>query len=499
MSVHQVEPKPTWASQVIKRDEVTRYLQDGRDFIDDAALEGQLASVRPDAQRVRDILQKSLAVESLTTEETATLLNVADQSLWEEMYDVAAQVKRKVYDNRVVTFAPIYCSDLCVNNCLYCGFRAGNSGMKRRCLTMEEIAREAEVLAGQIGHKRLILVFGEHPRTDARYIAEAMRTVYAVEVPTRTGSSTGIRRLNINAAPMSIDDLRLLQEVGMGTFQVFQETYHHDTYAKLHPHGTVKSDYAWRITCMHRAMESGVDDVGIGALFGLYDWRFEVMGLVAHARELEARFGIGPHTISFPRLTPALDTPFVQETRYRVSDEEFKRLVCVLRLSVPYTGMIITVRERPEVIRECIPMCTQRDASTRIGVGAYQDKYEQQEADRQQFTLGDTTSLDSVIRELAEMGYITSFCTAGYRCGRTGNHIMDLLRSGKEGCFCKLNAILTFREWLDDFASPETAKAGERIIQKEIEEARDKVPEKLFRQLMAYYERTSSGEKDLYF
>ncbi len=489
----------TWTDRVIRRDEVTPYLTGGRDFIDDAALERQLAGAAgPDAERVRDILQKSLAIQSLTTAEAATLLNVTDPSLWEEMRDTAARVKTKVYDNRVVTFAPLYCSDLCVNNCLYCGFRAGNGGIRRRCLTMAEVAREAEVLAGTIGHKRVIVVYGEHPRTGADYIAETMRAIYGVKVPTRSGVGQ-IRRLNVNAAPMSVADLALLKEAGLGTFQVFQETYHHETYARLHPNGTVKSDYQWRVTAMHRAMAAGIDDVGIGVLFGLHDWRFEVMGLVTHAQELEGRFGIGPHTVSFPRLTPALDTPYVQDTRCRVSDEDFQKIVCVLRLAVPYTGMIITARESPEIIRECIPMCTQRDASSRIGIGAYQDAYDNQEAERQQFTLGDTRSLDSVIRELADMGYITSFCTAGYRCGRTGDHIMGLLRSGKEGQFCKLNAVLTFREWLDDFATPETKAAGERIIRREIDEVRARFPEKTFRQLMAFYQRVGCGERDLYF
>ncbi len=487
-------------SQVIRPDEVIPFLgEDGRDFIDDEALERLLRESRaPEAAQVRDLLQKSLAIESLTPAEAAVLLNVTDEALWEEMYATAAQVKKKVYDNRVVTFAPLYCSDLCVNNCLYCGFRAGNGGIQRRCLTMAEVARETEVLAGRIGHKRLIIVFGEHPRSDAHYIAETMRTIYQVKVPGRRGPAQ-IRRINVNAAPMAIEDLKLLRDVGLGTFQVFQETYHHDTYARLHPANTVKSDYQWRVTCMHRAMAAGVDDVGIGALFGLYDWRFEVLGLVAHANELERSFGIGPHTISFPRLQDALDTPYVQETRFRVSDADFKKLVCVLRLAVPYTGMIITARERPEVIRECLPMVTQRDASSRIGIGAYQDAYDDQEAERQQFLLGDTRSLDEVIRELAELGYITSFCTAGYRCGRTGNHIMELLRSGKEGRFCKLNAVLTFREWLDDFASPETAAAGERIIRQEIEEIRAHFPERMFRQMIAYYERIGTGERDLCF
>ena len=247
------------------------------------------------------------------------------------------------------------------------------------------------------------------------------------------------------------------------------------------------------------AQEAGIDDVGIGALFGLYDWRFEVMGLLYHARELERALGIGPHTISFPRLEPAENTPFAQNTQHLVSDEDFEKAVVIIRLSVPYTGMIVTARENAAMRRRLIPLgCTQTDASSRIGVGAYQDEYKQQEGKRQQFLLGDTRSLDDLVRELAQMGYITSFCTAGYRCGRTGQCIMDLLRSGREGKFCKLNAVLTFREWLDDFASPETRAIGEVVLQKEIEEIRTKAP-KGFNAFMKNYERTARGERDLYF
>lgn len=250
---------------------------------------------------------------------------------------------------------------------------------------------------------------------------------------------------------------------------------------------------------MHRALEAGIDDVGIGVLFGLYDWRFEVMGLLYHARELEKRFGIGPHTVSFPRLEPAFNTPFVQRTEYRVSDDDFKKLIAVIRLAVPYTGMIITAREPKEIRQEMIKFgCTQTDASTKIGVGAYSDRYSQQEAERQQFLLGDTRSLDEVIREFAQMGYITSFCTAGYRCGRTGKCIMELLRKGKEAKYCKLNAILTFREWLDDFASSETKEVGEKLIAKEMDEVKKQIPS-VYPKLLEYYQRIENGERDLYF
>ena len=478
--------------------EVEKYMLGGRDFIDDAEIEQRIrAGVNPDKARIRDIIAKSEAVETLDPDEAAALLHVTDPELWEEMKQAAARIKQKVYDNRIVTFAPLYLSNVCINNCLYCGLRSENFSIRRRTLSQEEIRREVEVLAGEIGHKRLIVVFGEHPDSGVDYMAESMRTIYGVKKKARIGYGQ-IRRINVNAPPLPVDELRVLHEVGLGTYQVFQETYHHATYATVHPDETIKGDYAWRLYAMHRAMEAGIDDVGIGALFGLYDWRFEVMGLLYHARELERAFGIGPHTISFPRLEPAENTPFVQNLRYAVSDADMERIIVILRLSVPYTGMILTAREDPFMRRRLIPLgCTQTDASSRIGVGSYSDAYEQQEGDRQQFMLGDTRSLDEVVRELAEMGYITSFCTAGYRCGRTGQCIMDLLRSGKEGKFCKLNAVLTFREWLDDFASPETQAVGEKILRMELEQIREQNP-RGFPVFMKYYERTAAGERDLY-
>ena len=473
------------------------------DFIDDNLIHSQLAGqAGPDPRRVRDIIAKALCVETLLPEETACLLNVQDAGLWKEIFQAAARIKTKVYDNRVVTFAPLYCSNLCVNNCAYCGFRSENRAIKRRRLSFEEVRRETEVLAGRIGHKRLIAVCGEHPSSGTDYICGVLETIYSVKVPVRAGMGQ-IRRVNVNAAPMSVADMKSVKAAGIGTYQVFQETYHHETYARMHPAGTIKSDYAWRLYSLHRAMEAGIDDVAIGALFGLYDWRFEVMGMLAHARDLEQRFGIGPHTVSVPRLEPAANTPANLNSPHKVSDDDFKKLVAVLRLSIPYAGLIITCRERKELIHELIPMCTQRDASSRIGIGAYSDLYEEQEEERQQFVLGDTRSLDEVIRELAGMGYITSFCTAGYRCGRTGKNIMTLLKTGKEGCFCKLNAILTFQEWLLDFASPQTRAIGEAVIAKEIDEVRQRVPRdftpELFNTTMEYLARVKSGERDLAF
>jgi 2-iminoacetate synthase len=483
---------------MIKTEEITKYMAAG-DFIDEEAIEKALNENRhPDFKRIKEILQKSQAIETLNLDETAVLLNVQDEGLWGEIFQAAAIVKKKVYDNRIVTFAPLYCSNLCVNNCAYCGFKSDNL-IERKKLTADEIREEVKVLAGEIGHKRLVTVYGEHPDSDVHYIADTLKTIYSVKVKTKNGYGQ-IRRVNVNCAPLPIADLKILKRAGIGTYQVFQETYHRKTYQRLHPASTIKGNYHWRLYCMHRALEAGIDDVGIGVLFGLYDWRFEVMGLVSHARDLEKCFnGIGPHTVSIPRLEPAMNAPCVSETDYKVSDEDFKRLAAVIRLSIPYTGMILTARESPEIRRKVIPIgCTQTDASTRIGIGVYSKKYLNQEESQQQFLLGDTRSLDEVIAELARMGYITSFCTAGYRCGRTGDKIMELLRSGKEGEFCKLNAILTFREWLDDFASPKTKMAGEKIIEKEINEVKKRLP-LFYAQLIEYYRKIESGERDIYF
>lgn len=491
-----------WKDSVIKQDEIDRYLQNGKCFIDPDEIWKTLGeNDSPDKTRVREILQKSLDVQTLSPSETACLLNVTDKELLAEMEETAAAVKKKVYDNRIVTFAPLYASNLCVNNCAYCAFRSSNDTEVRRKLATDEIIRETEILAGDIGHKRLIVVFGEHPQSDADYIAHTLKSIYSVKTKTRNGADTGcIRRCNVNAAPMSIDRLKLLHETGIGTFQVFQETYYPETYHRVHPESTIKGDYLWRLYCMHRAMEAGIDDWGLGVLFGLYDWKFEVMGLLHHALDLERQFnGIGPHTISFPRLEPADNTPFTENSKYRVSDEDFRKLVTVIRLAVPYTGLIITARETEQLRRDIIPLgCTQTDASTRIGVGAYSEDYDTQQPNRQQFILGDTRSLDTLVRELAESGYITSFCTAGYRCGRTGKCIMQLLRKGEEGHFCKLNAILTFREWLDDFATEQTKAAGENVIRQEIEQVKQELPS-FYPKLVDYYKRIENGERDLYF
>ncbi|MCF7916791.1 MAG: [FeFe] hydrogenase H-cluster radical SAM maturase HydG [Candidatus Omnitrophica bacterium] len=488
----------SFISSRIKPKEIEKYLSDGNDFIDDQLIEATIKKAKPDAKKVGDILDKSLAIQTLTLEETATLLAVEDQKLLSLMQETAFKIKKKVYDNRIVTFAPLYLGNYCINDCLYCGFRKSNDKAVRRVLNLDEIKAEAKVLAGQIGHKRLIVVYGEHPNNDINYMTQSIKAIYSIKEKTKNGFGQ-IRRVNVNAPPLSIDELKKLNRVGIGTYQVFQETYHHQTYQKMHPKKTIKGNYDWRLYAMHRAFEAGIDDVGIGALFGLYDWKFEAMGLVAHAHELENKFGIGPHTISFPRLEPADNAPYTMNSKYKLSDSDFKKLITVIRLAVPYTGLIITARETAKMRRDSLQLgITQTDASTRIGIGGYSQATQTQSSNQQQFLLGDTRSLDEVIREFAQLGFITSFCTAGYRCGRTGKCIMDLLRSGEEGKFCKLNAVLTFQEWLDDFASRETKEAGQKVINQELNEIKEKNP-KIYDNFISFYDRIKAGERDLYF
>lgn len=493
-----------WIHKVIVKEEIDRYLINGKDFINDEDIFYRLRkNIHPDVKHIRDILQKSLSIKTLSPDETAALLNVTSSEIWEEIFQAALEVKKKVYDNRIVFFAPLYCSNLCVNNCAYCGFREANNLEIRRILTIDEIRRETKSVLNE-GHKRLILVFGEHERSDIDYMTAAVRGVYSVEEPAPvSGKPSSIRRVNINAAPMEIAKLKLLKEAGIGTYQVFQETYHKETYRSVHPVNTLKGDYRWRLYALHRAIDAGLDDVAIGALFGLYDWRFEVMGLLYHTLDLERQFGIGPHTISFPRMTPASGSPLSAHSPYGVSDSDFKKLVAVLRLSVPTAGMIVTAREKPEIKKAVLQLgCTQTDASTRIGIGAYSDQKTESDLDKKQFTIGDPRDLDDVIQEVAKMGYISSFCTAGYRCGRTGETIMGMLSHCVEGKFCKLNAVLTFREYLSDYASAATREIGEPLILKEIQEIESmdyfKSKPHLLQKFRSEYSEIVDGKRDLY-
>lgn len=484
------ESEKKWIDTVVKQDEIDRYLNNGRDFVDEELIWNQLdKQMNPPDTRIREIVAKSLELERLEPSETAALLNCRNDDLWQEMFTAGLSIKQKVYGRRIVFFAPLYISNYCVNNCAYCAFRRENKAVSRTCLTDDQIRAEVKALTAE-GHKRLIMVYGEHPTSGSDFIAHTLKIVYGTK-----HDSDEIRRANINAAPLSIEDLRKLSEVGIGTFQVFQETYHPETYNRVHPPGTLKGNMRWRLYALHRAMEAGVDDVGIGALFGLFDYRFEVMALLLHTIDLESKFGgVGPHTISFPRLEPALNTPFVENPAHLISDEYFKRLVSVIRLSVPYTGMILTAREPQRVRSEIIPLgITQLDAGSNIGVGCYASG--EQKGEMQQFELADNRSLEEVISDLVDFGMITSFCTAGYRCGRTGQYFMDVAKSGKVHTLCIPNAILTFAEYLDDYASEETKIKGWKLLEKEL----DVLPgEELKARVSKLLTRVKNGERDLY-
>jgi 2-iminoacetate synthase len=443
----------------------------------------------PTKEKVREIIAKSKNKKRLNLEETAILVNAKDPELVEEIKQGARDLKNKIYGNRIVLFAPLYIGNKCTNECKYCGFRASNKYAVRRTLTDDEIVHEVEALEDN-GQKRLILVYGEHPHYDADYIAHTVKKVYEV----KKGNGE-IRRVNINAAPLDIEGFRKVGEAGIGTYQVFQETYHPEAYKWYHLKGK-KADYGWRLTSLDRAQEAKVDDVGIGALFGLYDWRFEVLSLVRHTNHFEACYNIGPHTISFPRIKDAAE--FDINPEYDVSDEEFSRLVAILRLAVPYTGLILTARENSELRKEVMQFgVSQIDGGTKIELGSYSDiKNEDQNLNKEQFHIGDSRSLGDVIDELLDEGYLPSFCTACYRLGRTGEHFMEFSVPGFIKRYCTPNAILTLAEYLVDYATPEVAEKGWKVIDKNIKELKG------FRdlnELKKRIERIKEGERDLYF
>lgn len=466
------------------------YTKDAVDFIDDAALENLLLQPAPDSKEIADIVARSLDKQALSVEQTARLLMADSHDAVEQIFDAARELKQTVYGNRIVLFAPFYIGNDCVNDCLYCAFRSSNKDAVRRTLSSNEIAEQVVALENK-GHKRLILVFGEHPQYDADFIADCVRQVYSI----KTGHGE-IRRVNINAAPLDHDGYVKVKESGIGTYQIFQETYHHETYAKMHPPKTRKGNFLYRLDGLDRAMEAGCDDVGIGALFGLYDWKFEVLGLVSHALHLQNKYNVGPHTISFPRLRPAQNVTF--DEQYFTSDRDFKRLIAILRLAVPYTGLILTARENPQLRREVMAFgVSQIDAGSRIEIGGYTEVADSQFMEREQFSLGDIRPLDTVMRELLEDGYIPSFCTACYRLGRTGEHFMEFAIPGFIKRFCTPNALTTIMEYLVDYASPETRQAGEKAVLEEIE----KMPDgDLKNQLTQRIEQIrTSNKRDLYF
>ena len=458
-------------------------------FIDPDELWDFINNADKSKTEVRRIISKSLNKERLNLNEVATLVQTKDTELVEEIREGARQLKERVYGNRIVLFAPLYVGNLCMNNCEYCGFRSSNKAAERTTLTKQDLIDNVKALE-QNGQKRLILVYGEHKTYTPEYIAETVKTVYGV----KTGNGE-IRRVNINAAPLDIDGFRTVKEAGIGTYQVFQETYHPEAYAKYHTGGR-KKDYEYRLTSLDRAQEAGLDDVGIGSLFGLYDWRFDVMALVRHVNHLEACYNVGPHTISFPRLTDAVD--FKVDEKYRVSDEEFTRIIAILRLAVPYTGMILTARESEEIRKEVLKYgCSQIDAGTKIEMGAYAEEFkEMQDLNKEQFQINDERSLGDIIDELLDGDYLPSFCTACYRKGRTGEHFMEFSVPGFIKRFCTPNAILTLSEYIEDYATNGVEEKGLKVIENNLAKLED---QKLVGSIRKKIDRIKQGERDLYY
>ncbi len=460
------------------------------DFIDEPYINGLLSGKKPDSVRVREIIAKSLAKEALSVTETAELLLADSPELVEEIFEAARELKKNVYGNRIVLFAPLYIGNKCVNDCTYCAFKRSNTYAIRRTLTEEEIRQQVVSLENN-GHKRLILVFGEHQAYDAEFIAKSVRTVYE----TKAGHGE-IRRVNINAAPLDHEGYAIVKAAGIGTYQIFHETYHHETYARIHPQNTRKGNYLYRLDGLSRAFEAGCDDVGLGVLFGLHDWKFEVLSLVTHALYLQNRYNVGPHTISFPRLRPAAGVSL--DENLLVNDDEFKRIIAILRLAVPYTGLILTARENPQVRRECMSFgVSQIDAGSRIELGGYTESGDAQVMEREQFSLGDVRSLDEVMRELMTDGYVPSFCTSCYRVGRTGEHFMEFSIPGFIKEFCTPNALLTLEEYLVDYATAETRMIGEKLIGEELARIEDgTMKDDLVKRLS---EIKDNQNRDLYF
>jgi len=442
----------------------------------------------PTIEQVEKVIQRSLDKNRLTLEETAILVNAKEPEMVNRIKAAARELKERVYGKRIVLFAPLYIGNLCINDCTYCGFRTSNKNQERITLTNQDLIDQVVALEDH-GHKRLILVYGEHPKYNAEFIADTVKTVYGVK-----NKNGEIRRVNINAAPLDIEGFRTVKEAGIGTYQIFQETYHRETYEKVHKAGT-KKHYDWRIAGLDRAQEAGIDDVGIGALLGLYDWRFEIMSMLRHVNHFEAVYNVGPHTISFPRIKSA--SGFEVDKKYDVSDEDFTRLVAILRLAVPYTGLILTAREPGHIRDEIMEFgVSQIDGGTNIEMKGYTSHKEQQDLDLEQFEIGDNRSLNEIMDDLVGKGYIPSFCTACYRLKRTGEHFMEFSVPGFIKRFCQPNAMLTLAEYLEDYAPSATKEKGYQLIQENLttyedEQFKDKLVDRL--------DRIKKGERDLYF
>ena len=444
---------------------------------------------KTDAVLIGSILEKAKLRKGLSHREASVLLACELEDKNQEIYALAKQIKRDFYGDRIVMFAPLYLSNYCVNGCLYCPYHAKNKHIPRKKLTQDEI--RAEVIALQdMGHKRLAIEAGEDPvNNPLEYILESIKTIYSIK-----HKNGAIRRVNVNIAATTVENYRKLKEAGIGTYILFQETYHKEGYEQLHPTGP-KSDYAYHTEAHDRAMDGGIDDVGLGVLFGLERYRYEFAGLLMHAEHLEAVHGVGPHTISVPRVCPADDIdPGAFDNG--ISDEIFEKIVACIRVAVPYTGMIISTRESQKVRERVLELgISQISGGSRTSVGGYVEK-EPDEASSAQFDVADTRTLDQVVRWLMELGYVPSFCTACYREGRTGDRFMSLCKAGQIQNCCLPNALMTLKEYLEDYAAPETRAVGEAVIARQQEYITNPKVKAIVAERL---EKIAQGERDFRF
>ncbi|EIF6157744.1 TPA: [FeFe] hydrogenase H-cluster radical SAM maturase HydG [Clostridium perfringens] len=464
------------ALDFIKDDEINSLIAKGKELVSDKEL-------------VREIIEKSKSAEGLTPEETAVLLNLEDKELIEEMFKAARQVKEKLYGKRLVVFAPLYVSNYCVNNCTYCGYKYCNNELKRKKLNKEQLIEEVKVLES-LGHKRIALEAGEDPvNAPLDYILDCIKSIYSIKF-----DNGSIRRINVNIAATTVEDYKRLKDAEIGTYILFQETYHKPTYERLHVSGP-KHNYNYHTTAMHRAREAGIDDIGMGVLYGLYDYKYETLAMLMHAMDLEETTGVGPHTLSVPRIRPA-ENVSLENYPYLVDDEDFKKIVAILRLAVPYAGLILSTREEPGLRDEIIALgVSQVSTGSCTGVGGYSEAYSDPE-EKPQFEVGDHRSPVEMIESLMEAGYIPSYCTACYREGRTGERFMDIVKSGELYKICEANALITLKEFIDDYGTDRTREIGDKLIKKSIDEIdnesfRKSVEEKI--------NKISNGTRDLRF
>lgn len=476
MSTTKYDPRSVHAAEFINDEEIRATLAEAREKRNDKAL-------------IEEFLAKAEKGEGITHREAAILLEVEDKETIERIYAIARRLKERIYGNRIVMFAPLYLSNHCVNGCVYCPYHAKNKTIPRRKLTQEEIRREVIALQ-DMGHKRLALETGEHPKlSPIEYVLESIDTIYSIH-----HKNGAIRRVNVNIAATTVENYTRLKDAGIGTYILFEETYDRAAYERLHPTGP-KSDWAYHTEAMDRAMEGGIDDVGIGALFGLSNYRYDFVGILMHAEHLEARFGVGPHTISVPRIRPADDID-PKDFPDAVTDEVFRRIVAVLRIAVPYTGMIVSTRESQRSRELVLDVgVSQLSGGSKTSVGGYADGVEDAE-DSAQFDISDSRTLDEIVGWLLELGYIPSFCTACYREGRTGDRFMSLAKRGLIGNCCAPNALMTLAEYMEDYASPKVKLLGKQMIARQAEI----IPsEKVRRITLSNLEEIVKGKRDFRF